>query len=474
MTDLHELDVTDLAAALDAGEVGPAEVVAHHVARIDALEPELNAFVWRADPEARLAALEADPPGPLHGVPFAVKDWRTTAAGEPSWWGNGRLRDLDVRATVDSELLLRYRRAGLVDLGRTALPELALGPPTTEPLAFAPTRNPWDRGHSVGGSSGGSAAAVASGMVPAANASDGGGSLRIPAACCGLVGLKVSRGRITNAPRSDGRATKVEGHLTRTVRDSALLLDLTHGPAPGDLVVAPEPGTAYRDLTPPAGPLRIGVMTDPPRGMAAEGTVPADAVAAVRRVAAVLEEMGHHVEDAHPAGLDEPLRAPALYGAERSVLRRELEGLLGREVTADDVEPRTWAIFELAAVTTGPQVLAEVTAEQAWSRRVVEWWAAGHDLLLTPTLGRTIPRIGELTQHPDDPLRGSVDGYPMAWFTYPFNLTGQPALALPVGVDADGLPQSVQLVAAWGREDLLLGLGAALEDALAWDARPRP
>lgn len=470
MSELHELDATALVAAMAAGETSATEVVAHHARRIDDLDPDLGAFVWRPDPDARLLAAH---PGPLHGIPFATKDWHCTAAGEPSWWGNGRLRDLGRVAAVDAHLTVRHRRAGLVDLGRTNLPELALGPPTTEPLAFAPTRNPWDRDRTVGGSSGGSAAAVAAGMVPAANASDGGGSLRIPAACCGLVGLKVSRGRISNAPRSDGRAAKVEGHLTRTVRDTAWLLDLTHGPATGDMAVAPPPPRTYRALAGPDRPLRVGLLTDPPRAMAAAGDAPPDGVAVVGRIGALLEEMGHHVEHDHPPGLDDPLSVPALYSAERAVLRRALEEALGRPLVEDDVEPRTWAVFAMAAATTGPDVLGELAAEQAWSRRVQEWWATGHDLLVTPTLGMAIPRLGELVQPPDDPLRGLVDGYPMAWFTYPFNVTGQPALALPCGIDETGMPQSIQLVAAWGREDLLLGLGAQLEDALGWDSRPR-
>jgi amidase len=391
---------------------------------------------------------------------MVVKDWKCLQAGEPAGWATAALQDR--RAKVSSHVAQAYTSAGLVSIGRSNLPELAFGPPTTEPAVHGACRNPWDRRLSVGGSSGGSAAAVAAGIVPVANASDGGGSLRIPAAACGLVGLKVSRGRISNAPHSDGRGIKVEGHLARSVRDIAVVLDLVAGNTAGDHFRCAAPHVPFREvIRTPVGQLRVGIMTEPPGCMNPTGSPPHAHVDAVRDVAAVLADSGHEVRTAHPAGLDQPLLTPNLYAAERAVLRRELEHHLGRQIEASDVEPRTWAMFQLASQTSGVDVLGELDAEQRWARAVLAWWD-DMDLLVTPTLGRDIAAIGELQDTWDDPLGGSIAGYPLAWFTYPFNISGQPAISVPVRWSRP-LPVSVQFVAAPGREDLLLQLAAEFE-----------
>jgi amidase len=470
----HIADATELAELIRSRQCSSVEVVTAAIERAESTA-SLGAFVWMR-PEQALAEARhadqrtlqtADPQSlpPLHGVPFAVKDWKCTTAGEPMWWGTRLLRDLDHRATVTTELAARHHAAGLISIGRTNLPELAFGPPTTEPDAFAPARNPWQPSLSAGGSSGGSAVAVAAGIVPVANASDGGGSLRIPAACCGLVGLKVSRGRLTVAPHAEGRAIKVEGYFARSVRDVALLLDVLSGPAAGDApgLAAPLGGSfaAAPDL--PTRRLRVGLMVEPPGCMNPDRPVSDRQVAAARWAAETLDEAGHEVVVASPPTIHDPLRTPSLYAAERAVLRRTLESLVDRPLTADDVEPRTWAMFELAGHTDGVSILGEIEAEQHWARSVRRWWDSGWDLLLTPALGRDIPELGELKETADDPLGASLRGYPMAWFSYPFNITGQPAVTIPAPRGDSSVPASFQLVAAVGREDLLLAVAALFE-----------
>jgi amidase len=480
MSEFWKLDATAQAAAIRRREVSAREAVAEAIARADAVDPIVNSIVHRRDELAIVEAVAIDEAVTIGteagfaGVPFAVKDWKCTTAGEPSTWGMKALAQIGHRSNVTTVLAERYRRAGLVSIGRTNLPELAFGPPTTESDLHGPCRNPWNTAMSVGGSSGGSAAAVAAGIVPVANASDGGGSLRIPAACCGLVGLKVSRGRITNAPHADGRGAKVEGHLARTVRDVAALLDATAGSVPGDPYALATPGQPYTSAiaTPPAG-LRIGVMERAPRSMDrhGDGHPGANQLAALSHACALLDQLGHHVAQSHPAGLDEPLSTPQLYSAERAALRSDIERVLGRPLTIDDVEPRTWAMFEMARNSAGPEVIAELDREQRWARQIHRWWHDGNgfDLMLTPALGRDVPFIGELKETAEEPLGRIGAGFPLAWFTYPFNVAGNPAIVVPITQRPGGPPTAVQFVAAIGREDLLLRLAAQLEDAIGWN-----
>jgi amidase len=327
---------------------------------------------------------------------------------------------------------------------------------------------------------------LATGIVPAANASDCGGSLRIPAACCGLVGLKVSRGRISTAPHAEGRSIKVEGHIARTMRDTAALLDVSIAAPPGAVghLAPPEAGTFAavvamtqgrrphlgRTMQRVAGGLRIGLMTSAPEAMNPDRPVAAAQVAAARLTATLLEGLGHRVDEVSPPGLAEPMRTPNLYAAERAVLRATLEQVIGRPLTAADVEPRTWTMFELAGSADGISVLRELENEQRWAQAVRQWWDGDWDLLLTPALGRDVPLIGELKETADDPLGASIRGYPMAWFSYPFNVTGQPAIVVPVDWSGD-VPAAAQLVAAVGSEDLLLAVAAQLEQVLDWPSR---
>ncbi len=482
MTDRAELAGLDAVAQADLrrrGEAGPSELVEAAIERAAAVDGTINSIVYPRSERAveQAATIPVDGP-PLAGVPMVVKDWKCLQAGERWSWSMRVLDELELLAESSTELARRYESAGLVSIGRTNLPELAFGPPTTEPDAHGPCRNPWATGYSVGGSSGGSAAAVAAGIVPVANASDGGGSLRIPAACCGLLGLKVSSGRIPNAPHADGRNIKVEGTLVTSVRDLALTLDLTSPPLAGAVGSPPIPAGGFVDTlarSVDGARRRIVVRTTPPLAMSRghdTSCLDDEHIAAVHHVARVLEAAGHAVEEGDgPAGLDERLGTPNLYAAERAALRATIEERLGRPLQRDDVEPRTWAMFELAANATGPQALAELGNEQRWSAAVRRWWTEPTDVLLTPTLGRSTPAIGELKETAEEPFAGAVAGFPMAWFTYPFNLTGQPALSVPAGLDRNGVPIGVQLIGAWGREDVLLGLAAEIERAAPWPTR---
>ena len=300
--DLARLDATAQAEMVRSGEASPLELVEAAIARTEALNPELNAVIHPLFDEAREAAEGDLPDGPFRGVPFMLKDLGAALAGQPFHLGMRYLKDRDFRIPVDTYLGQRFRDAGFVTIGKTNTPELGILP-TTEPQAYGPTRNPWDTGRSSGGSSGGSAAAVASGMVPVAHANDGGGSIRVPASECGLVGLKPTRQRTSEGPLIGDNMSGLTAELvvSRSVRDTAAILDAVHGPAPGDPYVAPRPARPYvEELTAYPGALRIGLVTDP---IVAEEPDPA-VVAAAREAAALLESLGHTVEEVSLAGLE--------------------------------------------------------------------------------------------------------------------------------------------------------------------------
>ena len=481
--ELASLDATAQADLVRRGDTTPLELVDAAIARIEALDPELNAVVLRRFDVAREEARQpVDTSVPFCGVPFLTKDLRCPTAGEPLTDGMRLLKDAGWKSPWTAALAQRFRRAGLVNLGRTNSPELGLVP-TTEPVAWGPTRNPWDLSRSSGGSSGGSAAAVAAGLVPAAHGSDGGGSIRIPASACGLVGLKPSRGRVSLAPATAELSTflSVQFALTRTVRDAAALLDVCAGPEVGDPLVAPPAGQPYVDSfrTPPAR-LRIGLMTDAPGGAA---PVHPDCVTAAENAARLLETLGHTVERAHPDALDDPERAllfGAVWGVSAASALTTWGEALGRAVTADDVEPGTWAMAEIGRGISAVDYVASLNRIQEWSRRMAAWWqpaddtAPGFDLLLTPTLAEPPAPLGTFASVPDEPLKGSLRAGPYTPFTPPINLTGQPAISLPLHWSGEGLPIGVHFVADYAREDLLLALAAQLEETAPWSERRPP
>jgi amidase len=467
--DIAWLDATGQAELVRTGHITPAELVESAITRTEKLNPELNAMIHSRFDKARTEAATALPDGPFRGVPIMIKDLSAPSAGDPQHNGMRVLRDVDYIAPADNHLVARYRQAGFVIVGRTNTPELGLVP-TTEPEAHGATHNPWNLEHTAGGSSGGSAAAVAAGMVAIAHASDGGGSIRIPASMCGLVGLKVSRGRITMGPDRDESQLGVAHVVARSVRDVAGALDVTLGPAPGDMVVAPPPLRPYVDeVGADPGPLRIGLLAHSP-----SGELHADCVAAVRTTAALLESLGHHVEESHPAPLDraqENGRAFIARWATGAKLSLHLTGqLIGRELTADDVEPYTWLMAEMANGVTGLDLAKALAASAAFTREMGAWWGSGFDLLLTPTLGGPPPRLGELM----DPHGGGAKIGELVPYTTHFNVTGQPAISLPMHWNDDGLPIGVQLAAAYGREDVLVRVAAQLEQAQPWAHRRPP
>ncbi|MFM8972281.1 MAG: amidase [Actinomycetota bacterium] len=475
MTDLAALDATAQADLVRRGEASPLELVDAAIARIEAVNGDLNAVIHPLYDRARAAAAAA-PAGPFTGVPIVLKDLDGTLAHAPMHSGNRALKAVGNVATVTSHLFRRLEAAGFVVVGKTNTPEFGLMP-TTEPLAYGPSRNPWNPEHSPGGSSGGSAAAVASGMVPVGHAGDGGGSIRIPASMCGLFGLKPSRGRISLGPReSEAWAGLVARHVvTRTVRDSAAILDVLAGYETGDWYTAPPAVRPYADVVgADPGRLRIGVRTAAPFGAA---TVDPECVAAVEGAARLLESLGHSVEEAAPAGIDDIGLVAAFGAVMQTAVRAEVAALaaqLGRPVTADDVEPMTWMLHEQGAGIDAAGYVATVADMQRSIRTLVDWWTDdGFDLLLTPTCAEPPPRIGDVGNQSDGGINSSARSLPFAIFTAPFNVSGQPAMSVPLHTSAAGLPVGVQLVAAPYREDLCLRVAAQLEAAQPWaDRRP--
>jgi amidase len=469
MTDLADLDATAQAELVRRGEVKPLELVDAAIERIERIDPLLDAVIHERFEQAREEAGADLPDAPFRGVPFLVKDAVCMTEGDPYHLGMRFLKERGHRGDHDTWLAQRYRQAGFVFVGKTNLPELALAP-TTEPVAYGPTRNPWDPERSPGGSSGGSAAAVAAGLVPVAHGNDMGGSIRIPASFCGLVGLKPTRARTTIGPDFGEYwgPTTHEHVLTRSVRDSAAVLDATRGPGPGDMAVAPPPLRPYvEEVGADPGRLKVGLLAHNPRG-----ELHPDCEAAVREAARMLEALGHHVEESHPVPLDESetmvtFTARWCTNARRVVLATG--NIVGRELTADDVEPITWIMSEAGRTFSAVDLASALAASALFTRRMAAWWAEGFDVLLTPTLGLPPPKLGELL----DPNGGAERVAALVPFTTHFNVTGQPAISLPLHWNADGLPIGVQLAAAYGREDILFRVASQLEQAAPWaDRRP--
>jgi len=465
---LDDHDATALAELVRAKEVSPVELVEAAIARAQAFNPKLNAIITPMYDLGREAAQTVQ--GPFAGVPFLLKDIRAAYAGVPRSAGSKALK-----ASVpefDSELVRRYKRAGLVTLGKTNTPEFGQTA-TTEPHAFGATHNPWDLSRTPGGSSGGSAAAVAARIVPVAHSSDGGGSIRIPASCCGLVGLKPTRGRNPMGPESgDVLGGLISEHVvSRTVRDSAALLDATAGPDVGDPYPAPPVERPYiEEVGLDPGKLRIAFSTASPIGSA----VDPDCVAAVERVAALLEDLGHNVEEAAPTYDDEAFRK-AFRTIWFSGLAATIGGhpkLTGHEIDEHDYEPMTWLTYERARDVTAAQYLHSVVRVQVIARQVAAFFET-YDLLLTPTLATPPAELGYL--HPG-PGGADFKPYPkrvgaFCPFTQMANATGQPAISLPLEVNEAGLPIGTHFTARFGDEATLFRLAAQLEQARPWIAR---
>jgi amidase len=462
--DIAFLDATAQAELVRKKEVKAIELVEAAIERIEQLNPTLNAVVTPMYEQARETARGKLPKGPFAGVPFLLKDLLAFYGGVRMTFGS-RLFSSYV-PDHDSELVMRLKRAGLIIVGKTNTPEFGILP-TTEPELFGPCRNPWNTDRTTGGSSGGSAAAVASGMVPMAHANDGGGSIRIPASCCGLFGLKPTRGRNPLGPDfGDIMSGLVCEHaVTRSVRDCAALLDATSGPAPGDPYWAPPPQRPFlKEVGADPGKLRIAFTIEPPGEIAIHD----DCVKAVREAAALCSDLGHEVTETAPE-LDAEMITQAfvvLWSAGNAVTIKALGA------SKEMVEPLSWALYEMGCHYDAADYLIAAGNIQRMARDVSRFFE-NYDVWLTPTLGEPPVPLGTFDSPPDDPLRGFTRSGEFVPFTPVCNATGQPAMSVPLFWNGEGLPVGTHFIGRFGDEATLFRLAAQLEEARPWkDRRP--
>ncbi|HSZ04155.1 MAG TPA: amidase [Solirubrobacteraceae bacterium] len=467
-SDLMFRPALELAAMVRSGEISARELVQISLERIEELNPALNAFV-QVDAERALASADAIGPGderPFAGVPTAIKNNRPVK-GLRLTYGCQLMEDF--QCDYDHNVTRRLKDAGFVIVGTTTLPEYGILP-VSEARIFGPTRNPWDLGRTPGGSSGGAAAAVASGMLPVAHGNDGGGSVRIPAACCGLVGLKPARGRISAAPELGDSSLGIDGMLTRSVADTAAILDVLAGYEPGDATWAPPPAAPFAQLAQgEPGRLRIAATTLPP---VPDARVDPMCARAVADAAELLRSLGHDVREVDPPWQTDGLRE--LFGmvfSNHIALSIAYSGIVaGREPTAADMEPMSWAIFSMIQKLSAVQGMGAAVRLQAFARRLVAFLAP-YDALLTPALAERPLPIGTLDTAAPEPLSTFTRSGLFTPFTPVFNATGQPGVSLPLFEGEDGLPLAVQLVGRPAGEGALLALAAQLEAAVPWAAR---
>jgi amidase len=438
--------------AIRRGEVTALELAEAYLARIEQHNRRLNAFWLVTDDLARELAQRQAATGPLSGVSVSIKDL-TALAGYPTTYGSRAFAD-EV-SDIDYFVVSRLKEEGCVILGKTTTPEFGSRPVTEHGLHGA-ARNPWDLERSPGGSSGGAAAALAAGLCALSHGSDGGGSVRIPAACCGLVGLKPSRGRISIGPRlGEGWAgLSTQGVIARTVADAAAGLDAMKGHLPGDPYWAEHDGSFLAELTRPSH-LRIAFSSE------SEHPVHPEIRHCVERVASLCTELGHRVEAAGPD--TESLRGPFLVIIAASTPTYEVSDL-------SLLDPLNRRAFENEHAITGTDYVRAVNSVRAHSRAVVAFWE-DQDVLITPTLTQPAPRVGEFGASLETAQQETAAWLP---FTYPYNCTGQPAVSLPLGTTSEGLPIGVQLVGPPRGEDVILGLAVQLEEALPWRQRRPP
>ncbi|WP_112321948.1 amidase [Oceanibium sediminis] len=461
-------DGVGLAGLVAKGDLAPIDLVEAGVRAIEELNPSLNAVIHKLYDMGREGAKNVVPgSGPLAGVPFLLKELASSWEGAPLTNASRFLKDQV--APADSEISRRLRAGGLLLLGKSNAPENGWSI-TTEPALYGRTLNPWNPDLTPGGSSGGTAVAVATGMVPIADASDGAGSIRVPASCCGVVGLKPSRGRVTLSPFADYWAGGAYFLCnSRTIRDTAAWLDVVGGSMPGDPYWIASPSRPCMDLmAEPTGPLRVGVVTTSPDGK----PINPEIVALVERVADFLKDMGHDVQ-AHEMDYDAEANWKTytdMTCVESAAMYDFMEGIVGRPVTPDDVEPVTWAIIERGRATRATEHAGRIEAVRQIGRSVVQDLGC-FDITLTPVLTQP-PR----PQGFYDMSLTDLDDYNALWsdsvFMSPFNMSGQPAISLPLG-EAGNMPAGVQIVARIGDEGRLLALSAQLEQAMPWaDRRP--
>ena len=464
--------IDELAELVKSGEISALELVDSSLERIDALNPTYNAFidVFHEKARADAAKVGSGDQRPLAGVPVAIKNNRPVE-GERLTFAAEVMGDF--RASHDAFLVRRLRDAGAIIVGTTNLPEFGILP-TTEPRRFGPSRNPWDTTRTSGGSSGGSAAAVASGMIPFGHANDGGGSTRIPAACCGLVGLKPQRGRISSGPDVGGSFLGIDGVLTRTTAETALALDILAGYEAGDAYWAAAPSKPFSELAreTPKG-LKIAMTLEPPLEGA---TLDPTSVTAVNDAAELLRELGHEVIEVNP-----PWNVPgmlqlfsALFGPMISLQIAFAQMVTGSEFTEDQMEPLSWSIWQQSQEINAVMGFGAEVQMQALARMIVSW-AEDYDAILCPALAEPPVTLGTIDSCSDDPMGAFARSGLFTPFTAISNATGSPAISVPLYQNDDlGLPLAVQFIGRPESEGLLLALSAQLENALPWAGRRAP
>ncbi|MFY9554660.1 MAG: amidase [Blastocatellia bacterium] len=469
----HELAFIDAAAQAELvrkKDLKPIELIEAAIERIERVNPQINAVITPMFDEARSTANGTLPDGPFTGVPFLLKDLLAAYAGVRMASGSVFMREFV--PDHDTELVSRFKRAGLIVVGKTNTPEYGIMP-TTEPALFGPSRNPWDATRATGGSSGGSAAAVAAGIVPFAHANDGGGSIRIPASCCGLFGLKPTRARNPLGPGfGDMFSGLVAEHaVTRSVRDSAALLDATSGPDVGDPYWAPPPARPFaQEVGADPGKLRIAFTTSAPSGV----IIHPDCVKALNDAAELCASLGHEVVEAAPK-VNGELLAPMFMTLWSAGCAWTIDGaahVMKRQPSPDQFEPGTWALYEMGRAQSAAAYLAALHWCQLMSRDVARFML-DYDVWLTPTLGEPPLPLGSFDSPPEHPMAGMARAVQFVPFTPICNVTGQPAMSAPLYWNDQGLPVGTHFVGRFGDEATLFRLAAQLEAARPWaDRRP--
>jgi amidase len=484
--DLARFDAIELGDLVRQGEIKPSELLEVTIGRIEDLNPKLNTVIHKLYDQARKIVADIDSlvkkklvhNGIFFGVPFLLKDLIAECEGTPFNEGSCAVREYVSK--LDSELVRRHKAAGLVVVGKTNTPEFGLLA-TTEPVLHGPTHNPWDLSKTTGGSSGGSAAAVAAGIVPMAHGNDGGGSIRVPASCCGLFGLKPTRGRNPLGPLfGDMGSGLVHEHaVTRTVRDSAALLDATSGPQLGDPYWAPKNERLFlEEVGRQPGHLKIGLLTGVPGGWQTESYVHPDCISAAKDAALLCESLGHTVEEISPNDLTHSSLSKS-FGIMFSCLTGRMvaywEKELGKNITQDELEPFTWASYQAGLKRTGADYLGALEDCQLFSRKIANWYAKGkYDAILSPTLTIPPPKLEDIEPTSDEPMRSIMVTFRLIALTSFCNVTGQPAMSVPLHWNEKGIPVGVQFAGRFGDEATLFRLASQLEQARPWAARIPP
>jgi len=463
IAEYRSLDALAIAELVRSGEITASEVLETAIALIEACNPDLNAVVETLYDQAREAAASGLPDGPFSGAPYVLKELVVSLPGARTSFGSKLFANN--RPQIESEIVTRYRKAGLVFAGKTNTSEFGLQP-VTEPHLFGPTLNPWNRDRSPGGSSGGSAALVATGALPMGHATDGGGSIRIPASCCGLFGMKPTRARITAGPEGgEGLAGFANQHaVTWSVRDSAALLDVTQGPLPGDPYFACPPTESYLEQAGrDPGQLRIAYSTQAPN----RTFIDPDCVRATEEAARLCESLGHIVEEAEP-----DFDVEAVSGGFSTVFQANTAANVARATGGGlpeegMVEPMTRAIAERGMAMSAPLYIQSLQTLHRETRRIANFFTR-YNVWLTPTLATPPPPIGKYRTDGDNVDEWLAELMGFIPFTYLFNVTGQPAMSVPLGRSIDGLPVGCHFAGRYGEEGLLYALAGQIERAQPW------